>query len=513
MVSSWFQVKRLSSIEMLGSLFFGCSFPISRIEVARSTVLRTIHCRTWIIGRSMGARSRKTCQSDGEPHPTRCLTVFDTEDDKGHHAIRVEWAAHKRNHRNLFLFIVLSPPPSSSLSTMESSSPFASSSSFSTSSRHTPQSNPATPPRPRPAPRSSSSAFQSSRSSGYAPASHHRRAASSSSLLHSMVSSSFSTEEGSPASAIRRRIPPSLPQEPESPRFSHLLTSVLGSPFLTTTDLPTNASSVEMDTLDPCLNRRAASPTPSVDFSIIDVDPDDPDALHFSTNASIPGGYPFRRSRHWAAHSRSFSTSVAGMKLSRSYAHDSSEYNHHSFASGLNESRPSTPPKQGTNLQGSLKSLLPRIWDVLSSPGRAVMNFSPTASVNSNSLSGSSSTSSSRANSPSPRRPLTPISQSWYHATAPEVAKPPWNVSRHKKSRSRTTGFFSRNGSRGDLSLNVNYSELDPLDGDEGELIDDEACFIDVRAVTGIGKLIYESISGHGLTKSIQMFWHCCPPS
>jgi F-box and WD-40 domain protein 1/11 len=30
---------------------------------------------------------------------------------------------------------------------------------------------------------------------------------------------------------------------------------------------------------------------------------------------------------------------------------------------------------------------------------------------------------------------------------------------------------------------------LDPLDDEEGELIDDEACFVDVRAVHGIGKI------------------------
>jgi F-box and WD-40 domain protein 1/11 len=31
------------------------------------------------------------------------------------------------------------------------------------------------------------------------------------------------------------------------------------------------------------------------------------------------------------------------------------------------------------------------------------------------------------------------------------------------------------------------YDDLLPLDGEEGELIDDEACFIDVHVVTGIG--------------------------
>jgi len=33
----------------------------------------------------------------------------------------------------------------------------------------------------------------------------------------------------------------------------------------------------------------------------------------------------------------------------------------------------------------------------------------------------------------------------------------------------------------------IDYSNLPPLDGEEFELIDDEACFIDVRAVTGVG--------------------------
>lgn len=34
----------------------------------------------------------------------------------------------------------------------------------------------------------------------------------------------------------------------------------------------------------------------------------------------------------------------------------------------------------------------------------------------------------------------------------------------------------------------IDYASLPPLDGEEGELIDDEACFIDVRAVTGLGE-------------------------
>ena len=33
----------------------------------------------------------------------------------------------------------------------------------------------------------------------------------------------------------------------------------------------------------------------------------------------------------------------------------------------------------------------------------------------------------------------------------------------------------------------LNLQDLDPLDGEEGELVEDEACFIDITVVTGIG--------------------------
>ncbi|EAU84060.2 nuclear distribution protein nudF [Coprinopsis cinerea okayama7 len=273
------------------------------------------------------------------------------------------------------------------------------------------------------------------------------------------------------------------------------------------------AGSMELDAFEPTL-RRAPSPAPSVDFSIIDVDPDDPD-VHFSTNASIPGGYPTRRSRHWSGHARSFSTSAAGMNLSRSYTHDharvSSEYTPVEFPAEFEGHRPSTPPRHGISLQTTFKALLPRIWDAISSPGRAVLNFSPSAEISSHTFSGSSSSSSSRSTSPSPQRSVTPISQSWYHTPGPESERRTpiiWNLSQHKsKVKSRTTGFFSRNGSQRDLSELIDYSDLLPLDGEEGELIDDEACFIDVRAVTGIDilALLPPELALHTLTL-------LCPP-
>lgn len=38
------------------------------------------------------------------------------------------------------------------------------------------------------------------------------------------------------------------------------------------------------------------------------------------------------------------------------------------------------------------------------------------------------------------------------------------------------------------LGSDSSFADLPPLDGEEGELIDDEACFIDAMAVSGIGE-------------------------
>jgi F-box and WD-40 domain protein 1/11 len=98
---------------------------------------------------------------------------------------------------------------------------------------------------------------------------------------------------------------------------------------------------------------------------------------------------------------------------------------------------------------------------------------------------------SSRAASPS--RPLP--SQSWYANNGNSNGRQSpvyWNANKGKV-KSKAGGFFavrSGNNSRRNLNQSINYSELPPLDGEEGELIDDEACFIDIRAITGIGSYI-----------------------
>ncbi|GLB39920.1 putative WD40 repeat-like protein [Lyophyllum shimeji] len=162
------------------------------------------------------------------------------------------------------------------------------------------------------------------------------------------------------------------------PGFSHLLTTVLGSPFLTTADLPELVDGAPVFVPHNQTITRPSSPTPTVgssSFSFIQFDPDNPNA-----------------------------------------------------------SSPNRPP---------LKSILPRIWDVLT-PSRS-LTLPPTTS---------------------------PFSYGGNYGSFKGHAKP---------------RYFD------DDSRFIDYSELAPLDGEEGELIaiDDEACFfIDPafgsRAVTGI---------------------------
>lgn len=174
--------------------------------------------------------------------------------------------------------------------------------------------------------------------------------------------------------------------------FGHLLGSSLGSPFLTTTELELPAAHdhvIDLDHIDGALQSvprsftvtRPPSPVSTMNFSMV----------------SHPGQDDYYYS--------SLSTPRKGL------------YVVHGQGSGSGYSSGSSP-------NNGLKTILPRLWDVLSSPGR--------------------------------------------------------------KGKGKLKGgvtSFDFNG--------FSYEDLPPLDGEEGELIDDEACLIDVldvRAVTGIGE-------------------------
>jgi F-box and WD-40 domain protein 1/11 len=178
---------------------------------------------------------------------------------------------------------------------------------------------------------------------------------------------------------------------PPSPErdFGQLLGSTLGSPFLTTTDLP-DISEVDLDLVDGALSAvprsftvtRPTSPVPTMDFSMVSR----PNSTMYDDFLGTTPSY--------------FATP-----------------NRRGFYSGTSYGPISGSPPN------ALKNIFPRLWDALSPPGR--------------------------------------------------------------KGKGKT-----RNGHNFDFE-GYSYGDLPPLDGEEGELIDDEACLIevlDVRAVTGIGE-------------------------
>ena len=255
---------------------------------------------------------------------------------------------------------------------------------------------------------------------------HHHRSSSSSALPYNRLSRS-GTPNSQPATTV------------SDPRFSSLFSTVLGSPFLTTSEpLPQQLEQVNIDSERYV---RPSSPAPTADFSIIEMDIDEAQV--------IPGSYP----------SRILSTSMANLNFSRSRPiYENTWPNHDSTH------QPST----------SFKSLIPRIWEAISSPSRVILGPNPPLP--------------SRTPSPS-ASPRRHANQSWYtnNGSLSGRNSPVYWHTGKGKGKSKVGGLFStRNGSRGELK-NINYSELPPLDGEEGELIDDEACFIDSRAVRGIG--------------------------
>ena len=229
------------------------------------------------------------------------------------------------------------------------------------------------------------------------------------------------------------------PQPP--PRFGHLLSSVLGSPFLTTSDLPPiesddtayapsipmgdadmdedSASSTEMEAVDGAFASvprsftvtRPTSPTPSFrteTFSIVNWNPE-------VYNMVLPPDFDGDTSRCSMAFLQSGRRTISGYPSSH-------------WSSSSRTPAPS-PIKASRSLTIGM-GIIPKIWDVLKdgSPGKRCR-----------------------------RRPGIP---SWRDPTGLELD-------------------YHSDGS-------VDYSSMTPLDGEEGELVDDEACFIDVRAMTGM---------------------------
>ena len=223
---------------------------------------------------------------------------------------------------------------------------------------------------------------------------------------------------------------PSL-SSPTNPRFSHLFNTVLGSPFLTTTDVDLGLGpDPHLDLVDGAAHAvprthtitRPSSPALTADFSIIDLDPEDEDIRYPYLYA-----YQGYHGVHPGGHGRSASSMSAFGRRSG-----------HSLMNPVLGNTGATP----------LKSIIPRIWDALSSPARSF--------------------------TPSPSPPSTPSPPFSRYNTSAKGKAPAFDY-----QASTPAGY-------------IDYIDLPPLDGEEGELIaiDDEACFIDVTAITGIGESI-----------------------
>jgi F-box and WD-40 domain protein 1/11 len=210
-------------------------------------------------------------------------------------------------------------------------------------------------------------------------------------------------------------------------RFNRLLTSVLGSPFVTTSDLPQDALDTirmladdEMEAVDGSLSAvpraetitRPSSPSPSFSTDTYSI-------VEWTENLASMSDQP-RPSLSDATPACSFLGGPSRRSTPQNYYP----------SSGL----PHTPYNtMRSHSSGSLKGsrnagLLPRIWEVL------------------------------RESSPSKK------GKRRFDITADLWGE--WNVD----------GY-------------IDYANLPPLDGEEGELIEDEACIIDVRSVAGLGEL------------------------
>lgn len=265
-----------------------------------------------------------------------------------------------------------------------------------------------------------------------------------------------------------------------NPRFSYLFNSVLGSPFLTTSDiaLPPSSYGLENNGGENRYPPRQPSPTPTADYSIIDADELEADILPVFC---IPGGYP-------RPHQRSMSFGInshATWPNQRRHTYDTgSGLNGSSFLS-LNHPTESISMPNMPQPSNPFKSLLPRILDALSSPSKT---FAGNYNSNSSPSSSSTSTSSSPAGSPGIFSHSISLPTGYLNNQSTSGRQSPllWGAqstnNRKGKGPSQPSHYFSFSS---ELVEDLDYSELSPLDGEEGELID-EACFVDIRAITGV---------------------------
>lgn len=253
-------------------------------------------------------------------------------------------------------------------------------------------------------------------------------------------------------------------------------------------DYPTShtlfSTTMSFESTEACPLHRPASPAPTSDFSIIDVDVNTLPSVHYRQTypygehehdtrshaneyghprtASCLSSFNTRRGFHSSPSLTLCGSTFTGLTddtLQGSYPFDYANCveGQYGMSDDAGRESPSNP----------LRTILPRIWEALSSPGKSLFpnitspTYCPLTSV------------------AAPCPPSTQQSSSHYGTF------PRWKGK--GKAKSVTPDWESEDTE----SLFIDYSELAPLDGEEGELIDDEACFIDIRAVTGVGESLF----------------------
>ncbi|KAJ3559376.1 hypothetical protein NP233_g11276 [Leucocoprinus birnbaumii] len=277
------------------------------------------------------------------------------------------------------------------------------------------------------------------------------------------------------------------PEYPTNQRFSHMLTSVLGSPYLTTSDVIQAPSHLDLDndeSEDDDPNRpRPPSPAPTADYSIIDAEEYEGDN---APTSRIPGSYPY-------SHRRSMSSSLANLGIqstagwstrgSRTY-YTTPVLGGASFLS-LNHPTESISVPNISQQSNPFKALLPRIWDALSSPGKT---FSGSQNTSSYPTASPASLNSPPAGSPRLFAHSISLPTQLFSGQSPSGHQSPlpWNSNSGGQNKGKGRAPSSPYSPfTSESAEDVDFNELSPLDGEEGELID-EACFVDVRAVTGV---------------------------
>ncbi|KAG9226656.1 hypothetical protein CCMSSC00406_0006119 [Pleurotus cornucopiae] len=240
---------------------------------------------------------------------------------------------------------------------------------------------------------------------------------------------------------------------------------------------------------------RPSSPTPT-DFSIIS--PDEyahvnPDGPHSHQNGFLPqyqnSRYPYAYTYHYGQSRRSPWPFYSSPSLGSAFV-----------GMGLTGRPEAPPPPQN---QGSLRSIFPRIRDALSparSPSPSVYPYGTTRPRFPHTSSSGSIFTSSRANqSTFSTMRYTPSPGPSPSRVSPKPSAP-YTLSKGKETLSKGKArllachkALSSDSASGyssyyhiDTNIDcIDYASLPPLDGEEGELVD-EACYVDSRAVTGV---------------------------